>query len=135
MTTETDNNHYYYGTGRRKTSVARVRVYNRAGGVTGNGKPLNEAIAVDQWLSDALKPLVVTELAGKVSVVAKTQGGGSHGQAVALSHGISRALIAFDPQLRPVLKSHKLLTRDPRMRESKKYGLKRARKAPQYTKR
>ena len=135
MTTETDNNHYYYGTGRRKTSVARVRVYNRAGGVTVNGKPLNEAIAVDQWLSDALKPLVVTELAGKVSVVAKTQGGGSHGQAVALSHGISRALIAFDPQLRPVLKSHKLLTRDPRMRESKKYGLKRARKAPQYTKR
>lgn len=135
MTTETDNNHYYYGTGRRKTSVARVRVYNRAGGVTVNGKPLNEAIAVDQWLSDALKPLVVTDLAGKVSVVAKTQGGGSHGQAVALSHGISRALIAFDPQLRPVLKSHKLLTRDPRMRESKKYGLKRARKAPQYTKR
>ena len=135
MTTETDNNHYYYGTGRRKTSVARVRVYNRAGGVTVNGKPLNEAIAVDQWLSDALKPLVVTDLAGKVSVVAKTQGGGSHGQAVALSHGISRALIAFDPELRPVLKSHKLLTRDPRMRESKKYGLKRARKAPQYTKR
>ncbi len=135
MTTDTDNNHYYYGTGRRKTSVARVRVYNRAGGVTVNGKPLNEAIAVDQWLSDALKPLVATDLAGKVSVVAKTQGGGTHGQAVALSHGISRALIAFDPQLRPVLKSHKLLTRDPRMRESKKYGLKRARKAPQYTKR
>ena len=135
MTTETDNTNYYYGTGRRKTSVARVRVYNRAGGVTVNGKPLNEAISVDQWLSDALKPLTVTELAGKVSVVAKTQGGGAHGQAVALSHGLSRALIAFDPQLRPVLKSHKLLTRDPRMRESKKYGLKRARKAPQYTKR
>ncbi len=133
MTTETDN--YYYGTGRRKTSVARVRIYNRAGGVTLNGKPLNEAISVDQWLTDALRPLAVTELAGKVTVVAKTHGGGVHGQAVALSHGLSRALIAFDPQLRPVLKSHKLLTRDPRMRESKKYGLKRARKAPQYTKR
>ena len=133
MTTETDN--YYYGTGRRKTSVARVRVYNRSGGVTLNGKPLNEAVSVDQWLSDALKPLAVTELAGKVTVVANTHGGGVHGQAVALSHGLSRALINFDPQLRPVLKNHKLLTRDPRMRESKKYGLKRARKAPQYTKR
>ena len=135
MTTETEDTNYYYGTGRRKTSVARVRVYNRAGGVTVNGKPLNEAISVDQWLSDALKPLAVTELAGKVSVVAKTQGGGAHGQAVALSHGLARALIALDPQLRSVLKSHRLLTRDPRMRESKKYGLKRARKAPQYTKR
>ncbi len=134
MTTENDD-HYYYGTGRRKTSVARVRLYNREGGVTLNGKPLNEVISVDQWLSEAMRPLNVTELAGKVTVVAKTHGGGVHGQAVALSHGLSRALIAFDPQLRPVLKSHKLLTRDPRMRESKKYGLKRARKAPQYTKR
>lgn len=134
MTTENDD-HYYYGTGRRKTSVARVRLYNREGGVTLNGKPLNEVVSVDQWLSEAMRPLNVTELAGKVTVVAKTHGGGVHGQAVALSHGLSRALIAFDPQLRPVLKSHKLLTRDPRMRESKKYGLKRARKAPQYTKR
>ncbi len=133
MTTETE--HYYYGTGRRKTSVARVRLYNRPGGVTLNGKPLNEVITVDHWLTDALRPLAVTELAGNVSVVAKTHGGGIHGQTVALSHGISRALIAFDPGLRSVLKSHKLLTRDPRMRESKKYGLKRARKAPQYTKR
>ena len=133
MTTESDN--YYYGTGRRKTSIARVRVYNRAGGVTVNGKPLNEAVSVDQWLADALRPLTVTDLAGKVTVVAKTHGGGVHGQAVAFSHGLSRALIAFDPQLRPALKSYKLLTRDSRMRESKKYGLKRARKAPQYTKR
>ena len=133
MTTETDN--YYYGTGRRKTSVAQVRLYNRTGDVTLNGKPLKEAILVDQWITDALRPLSVTELTGKVTVVAKTHGGGSHGQAVAFSHGLSRALIAFDPQLRPVLKRHKLLTRDPRMRESKKYGLKRARKAPQYTKR
>ncbi len=133
MTTETDN--YYYGTGRRKRSIARVRVYNRAGGVTVNGKPLNEAIPVDQWLSDAMRPLTATDLTGKVTVVAKTQGGGGHGQAVAFSHGLSRALIEFDPELRPALKSHKLLTRDPRMRESKKYGLKRARKAPQYTKR
>ena len=134
MTTDNGEN-YYYGTGRRKSSIARVRLYNRAGGVTLNGKPLNEVISVDQWLSDALRPLTVTELAGKVTVVAKSHGGGVHGQAVALSHGLSRALIAFDPELRPMLKSHKLLTRDPRMRESKKYGLKRARKAPQYTKR
>ena len=124
MTTENDN--YYYGTGRRKTSIARVRVYNRAGGVTVNGKPLNEAVSVDQWLADALRPLTVTDLAGKVTVVAKTHGGGVHGQAVAFSHGLSRALIAFDPQLRPALKSYKLLTRDSRIR---------ARKAPQYTKR
>jgi small subunit ribosomal protein S9 len=133
LTTENDN--YYYGTGRRKTSIARVRVYNRAGGVTVNGKPLNETISVDQWLADALRPLAATDLAGKVTVVAKTHGGGVHGQAVAFSHGLSRALIAFDPQLRPALKRYKLLTRDSRMRESKKYGLKRARKAPQYTKR
>ena len=133
MTTETEN--YYYGTGRRKRSIARVRVYNRAGGVTLNGKAVNDAITVDEWLSDALLPLSVTELRGKVTVVAKTHGGGLHGQAVALSHGLSRALIKFDPQLRPALKRYKLLTRDPRMRESKKYGLKRARKAPQYTKR
>ncbi len=133
MTTETEN--YYYGTGRRKRSIAQVRVYNRAGGVTLNGKPLNDVISVDQWFSDAMRPLSVTDLNGKVTVVAKTHGGGVHGQAVALSHGLSRALIKFDPQLRSVLKSYKLLTRDPRMRESKKYGLKRARKAPQYTKR
>ena len=134
MTTGNDD-HYYYGTGRRKTSIARVRLYNREGGVTLNGKPLNEVIPVDQWFSAAMRPLDVTELAGKVTVVAKTHGGGVHGQAVAFSHGLSRALIEFDPELRPVLKRHKLLTRDPRMRESKKYGLKRARKAPQYTKR
>ncbi len=134
MTTE-NNDRYYYGTGRRKTSIARVRLYNREGGVTLNGKPLNEVISVDQWFAAAMLPLNVTELAGKVTVVAKSHGGGVHGQAVALSHGLSRALIEFDPELRPVLKRYKLLTRDPRMRESKKYGLKRARKAPQYTKR
>lgn len=126
---------YYYATGRRKTSVAKVRVYNRAGGVTLNGKPVEEVIGVDQWLSDALKPLTVTQLAGRVTVVANTQGGGLHGQAVALSHGMARALNDLDPELRPILKQHKLLTRDSRMRESKKYGLKRARKAAQYTKR
>ncbi len=133
MTTETDR--YYYGTGRRKTSIAQVRVYNRPGGVTLNGKPANEVLPVDQWYTDAMRPLEATDLAGKVTVIAKLHGGGIHGQAVAFSHGLSRALLEFDPQLRPTLKRHKLLTRDPRMRESKKYGLKRARKAPQYTKR
>ncbi len=131
----TDQEQYYYGTGRRKTSIARVRVYNREGGVTVNGKPINEVFAVDHWISDAMRPLVVTDLAGKVTVMAKTHGGGVHGQSGAFSHGLARALAEFDPQLRTELKRHKLLTRDSRMRESKKYGLKRARKAPQYTKR
>lgn len=132
----TDNSDiYYYGTGRRKSSVARVRVYGREGGITVNRKPAKDVFAVDEWLKDALRPLDATELRGKVTVIATTQGGGLHGQSGAFSHGLARALVKYDPDLRSALKSAKLLTRDPRMRESKKYGLKRARKAPQYTKR
>lgn len=132
----TDNNDiYYYGTGRRKRSVARVRVYGRQGGVTVNRKPVEDVFEVDEWLKDALRPLDATEMHGKVTVIATTHGGGLHGQAGALSHGLARALVKFDPNLRPNLKAAKLLTRDSRMRESKKYGLKRARKAPQFTKR
>lgn len=132
----TDNSDiYYYGTGRRKSSVARVRVYGREGGITVNRKPAKDVFSVDEWLKDALRPLDATELRGKVTVIATTRGGGLHGQSGAFAHGLARALVKYDPDLRPALKSAKLLTRDPRMRESKKYGLKRARKAPQYTKR
>lgn len=133
MTTEKET--YFYGTGRRKTSIARVRVYDREGGITVNGKPIGEVFSVDHWLADAIRPLTVTDMTGKVTVEAKTHGGGVHGQSSAFAHGLARALVNLAPGLRPDLKRHKLLTRDPRMRESKKYGLKRARKAPQYTKR
>ena len=126
---------YYYGTGRRKTSVARVRVYSKEGGITVNRQPIEDVFDVDEWLHDALRPLEETALRGRVTVLATTSGGGLHGQATAFSHGLARALVKFDPNLRSPLKAAKLLTRDSRMRESKKYGLKRARKAPQYTKR
>jgi len=127
--------HYYYGTGRRKNAVARVRVYNTPGGITVNGKPLEEAIPVDAWHKHAARPLDVTKLAGSVTVVAKTLGGGGSGQAGAVSLGIARALVLLNEDYKPSLRKAGLLTRDSRMKESKKYGLKRARKAPQYTKR
>lgn len=126
---------YFYGTGRRKNAVARVRVYNTPGGVTVNGKPLEEAIPVSAWHQQAARPLEVAELAGNVTVVAKTSGGGGHGQAGAVSLGLARALVLMDENLKSKMRSNGLLTRDSRMKESKKYGLKRARKAPQYTKR
>lgn len=126
---------YYYGTGRRKSAVARVRVINTAGAVTVNGKPVEEAFPVDEWLSEALKPLAVSHTQGNMTVVAKTAGGGSGAQATAVSLGIARALVVFDPNLKKTLREAGLLTRDARAKESKKYGLKRARKAPQYTKR
>lgn len=126
---------YYYGTGRRKTSVARVRVYNTPGGVTINGKPLEEAIPQQAWAQMAVAPLAVARLANDVTVTAKTHGGGVGSQAGAVSHGIARALSVMNEELKKPLRDAGLLTRDPRMKESKKYGLKRARKAPQYTKR
>ncbi len=126
---------YYYGTGRRKTSIARVRVYNSSGGSTVNGKPIDEVFTVGAWLRHALSPLKATNLADKVTVVARTQGGGSAGQAGAFAHGLARALVVMDENLRRPLREAGLMTRDPRMKESKKYGLKKARKAPQYTKR
>ena len=126
---------YYYGTGRRKTAIARVRVYNTPGGATVNGKPIDEVFTVGAWLRQAVSPLQVTNLADKVTVVAKTHGGGSAGQAGAFAHGLARALVVLDENNRKALKAAGLMTRDSRMKESKKYGLKRARKAPQYTKR
>ena len=126
---------YYYGTGRRKTAIARVRVYNTPGGPTVNGRPIDEVFTVGAWLRQAISPLRVTDLADKVTVVAKTHGGGTAGQAGAFAHGLARALVVMDENYRKPLRAAGLMTRDPRMKESKKYGLKRARKAPQYTKR
>ena len=126
---------YFYGTGRRKTSVARVRVYNTPGNSTINDKPMNDFFTVDSWKKIAILPLKITKLLDKVTVIAKTHGGGNAGQAGAFSHGLTRALIVMDESLKKPLKDAGLVTRDSRMKESKKYGLKRARKAPQYTKR
>jgi small subunit ribosomal protein S9 len=126
---------YYYGTGRRKNAVARVRVYASQGPVTVNGKPVEEVFPVDSWRQLALRPLMVTNTRTDVTVIAKTHGGGSSGQAGAFAHGLARALVVMDETLKPRLRAAGLLTRDSRMKESKKYGLKRARKAPQYTKR
>ena len=126
---------YYYGTGRRKSAVARVRVYATPGAFTVNGKPVETAFPVDEWLQEASKPLTVANVRGNVTVTAKAQGGGVGGQATAVSLGIARALIELDPNLKKALRAAGLLTRDARAKESKHYGLKRARKAPQYTKR
>ncbi len=126
---------YYYGTGKRKSAIARVRVFNTPGEITINGKTLQEAIPVEIWQKSATRPLDLLDLKSSVTVIAKTHGGGISGQADALSLGISRALIEMDANLRPKLKSKGLLTRDSRIKESKKYGLKRARKAQQFTKR
>ncbi len=127
--------HYYYGTGRRKTSVARVRLYMERGPIVVNGKPMEEMFGWQSWQDLITAPFRATETQGQFRVVAKVSGGGVVGQAGALKHGISRALLVADPSLRPSLKKAGFLTRDAREKESKKYGLKRARKAKQYTKR
>lgn len=126
---------YYYGTGRRKSAVARVRVYPGQGGMTINGKPAEEVFTTPNLRAVADAPLSASRLEGTVQVVAKVSGGGRSGWAGAVSHGIARALLKLDPELRASLRAAGLLTRDSRVKESKKYGLKRARKAPQYTKR
>ena len=127
---------YYYGTGKRKTSIAKVRLYLDGGGpVLVNGKPLEEFFNWEPWRNIVLDPLRATETTNRFRVVALAQGGGVHSQAEAIRHGIARALVVFDGNLKPVLRRHGLMTRDARIKESKKYGLKRARRAPQYTKR
>ena len=131
MTTQ----HYYYATGRRKTAVALVRLFMENGPIVVNGKPIEEVFPWDTWQSHITEPFKVTNTGSQFRVVAKVTGGGVVGQAGALRHGISRALIVADPSLRATLKRAGLLTRDSREKESKKYGLKRARKAQQYTKR
>ncbi len=126
---------YYYGTGRRKTSVARVRLYPGDGAFVVNGKPANEYFSRDVDLARALEPLRVTGYEGKFMVSVLVRGGGVTGQAEAITHGVARALLEANPDLRLPLRNAGFLTRDPRAKERKKPGLKRARKAPQYTKR
>ena len=126
---------YYYGTGKRKNAIAQVRLYPDGDEVVVNGRSLEQALPWVTWQTAALEPLLVTDTLGKFTVVAKLQGGGTSAWGDALRHGISRALLVFDPELRKVLRSHGMLTRDSRIKERKKYGLKRARRAPQYTKR
>ena len=127
---------YYYGTGRRKSSVARVRVYeNGTGSIIINGRDINDYFGLDTLKLVVNQPLVTADLVGKVDVVVNVAGGGVSGQAGAIRHGISRALLKVDENYRPALKAAGLLTRDPRMKERKKYGLKAARRAPQFSKR
>jgi small subunit ribosomal protein S9 len=122
-------------TGRRKTSVARVRVVAGTGKYTLNGRPLEDYFPIDTLQQLVREPFEVTETIGKYDVIARIHGGGTSGQAGALRHGIARALEEEDPEWRAPLKKAGLLTRDPRKVERKKYGLKKARKAPQYSKR
>ena len=127
---------YYYGTGRRKSSVARVRVYeNGTGSITINGRDIDNYFGLDTLKMVVRQPLVSTDLLGKVDVVVTVCGGGVTGQAGAIRHGISRALLLVNPEYRAILKKAGFLTRDPRMKERKKYGLKAARRAPQFSKR
>ena len=126
---------YFYGTGRRKKSVARVRLYAGTGAVTINGKSIDEYFGLETLKLIVNQPFGTTETTGKFDVVAIVNGGGLSGQAGAIRHGIARALVVADETNKPALKKAGLLTRDPRMKESKKYGLKAARRAPQFSKR
>ncbi len=126
---------YFYGTGRRKTSVARVRVLPGTGSYTINGKPAEDYFGLDTLLLLLKQPFAVTGTEGRFDVVCTVKGGGLSGQAGAVRHGISRALLQADDSFRPILKKAGLLTRDPRMKERKKYGLKAARRASQFSKR
>ena len=125
----------FQGTGRRKESIARVRVTDGKGDITVNGKSLDEYFGTEILKVIVKQPLTVTNTIGKYDIVCKVQGGGFTGQAGAIRHGISRALLEVNEEFRPALKASGFLTRDPRMKERKKYGLKKARKAPQFSKR
>ncbi len=126
---------YFYGTGRRKSSVARVRVYPGTGAITINGRDVDDYFGLETLKLIINQPFGVTDTMGKYDVVATVNGGGISGQAGAIRHGIARALLLADETFRPALKAAGLLTRDPRMKERKKYGLKAARRAPQFSKR
>lgn len=127
---------YFYGTGRRKKSVARVRLYAGTGSVTINGREIDEYFGLETLKLIVRQPLKLTGTADKFDVECRVAGGGVTGQAGAIRHGISRALLQYNSEeLRPVLKKAGFLTRDPRMKERKKYGLKGARRAPQFSKR
>ncbi len=125
----------FYGTGRRKSSIARVRLVEGTGKITINGKDIDEYLGLDTLKVIVKQPLTITNTLSKYDVICKVQGGGFTGQAGAIRHGIARALNEANAEYRPELKSNGFLTRDPRMKERKKYGLKKARKAPQFSKR
>ena len=125
----------FQGTGRRKESIARVRLMAGKGNVTVNGKTLDEYFGTEIFKVIVYQPFAVTNTVGKYDVVVKVVGGGYTGQAGAIRHGIARALNEANSEFRPVLKANGFLTRDPRMKERKKYGMKKARKAPQFSKR
>lgn len=125
----------YYGTGRRKKAVARVRLVPGDGKITVNDRSLDDFFGLETLKAIVKQPLVLTDMTGKFDVLCKVIGGGFTGQAGAIRHGIARALLKADDGLRIVLKKAGFLTRDPRMKERKKYGLKKARRAPQFSKR
>lgn len=125
----------YMGTGRRKSSIARVRLVEGTGKITINGKDIEEFFDLETLKVIVRQPLTVTNTLSKYDVICSVQGGGVSGQAGAIRHGIARALNEANSEYRPALKSNGFLTRDPRMKERKKYGLKKARKAPQFSKR
>ena len=126
---------YFYGTGRRKKSVARVRIVPGTGVITINKRDIDEYFGLETLKLIVNQPFGTTETTGKFDVVAKVCGGGLSGQAGAIRHGVAKALLEADAEFRPALKKAGLLTRDPRMKERKKYGLKAARRAPQFSKR
>ena len=126
---------YFYGTGRRKSSVARVRVMPGTGVITINGRDIDEYFGLETLKLIVNQPFGVTETTGKFDIIANVRGGGFSGQAGAIRHGLSRALVTADESYKTALKKAGFLTRDPRMKERKKYGLKAARRAPQFSKR
>jgi len=126
---------YFHGTGRRKTSVAQVKLLAGNGAIIINGVPYEERFPRSEHRQTIMRPLLVTDSVGKYNAVVKVAGGGVSGQSGAISHGVARALVRADESLKPILRQNGLLTRDSRAKERKKAGLKRARKAPQYTKR
>ena len=136
MATYTSKKAYMYGTGRRKSSVARVHLFpNGTGSITVNGRPLDDYFGLETLKLIVRQPFAATDTMGKFDVEATVTGGGVTGQAGAIRHAISRSLCKADADLRPALKKAGFLTRDPRMKERKKYGLKAARRAPQFSKR
>ena len=126
---------YFYGTGRRKSSVARVRVYNGTGKVTINDRDIDDYFGLETLKLIVRQPLSLTGTTDKFDIVCRVNGGGVTGQAGAIRHGVARALLQYNEELRSELKKAGFLTRDPRMKERKKYGLKGARRAPQFSKR
>ena len=130
-----DSKPFFYGTGRRKSSVARVRVYNGTGKITINDRDIDDYFGLETLKLIVRQPLATTGSEGKFDIVCRVAGGGVTGQAGAIRHGLSRALLQYDAELRPTLKKAGFLTRDPRMKERKKYGLKGARRAPQFSQR